>query len=173
MNFVVRVRIETAEAIVSFFVGDVAAHRVGARILKKDHTRGNWIFGGFVRDDAANGAQLCFALGILRCSDRNAERQRQTQREDAPDVHFFPPATGCMRKTRLLSALPFFASTTFVWSAKPFPRTTISYSQPCGTRIANSPPELVYPSHPNLFSPPPPTPPLTPPNTTPLPLNTH
>src|SRR5579859_2326255 len=95
MNFVVRVGVEAAEAVVPFVVGYVAANRIGARVLKEDHARRNWILGRFVDNHAAHGTQLGLALGVLRSSQRNAESQRHTQRQSTTDVHLFPPAAGC------------------------------------------------------------------------------
>ena len=81
-----------------------------AGIFQEDHGGRNGGF-GFVHDDAVDGAELRFVLGILGRRQGREKQQRQADAEESlAHFHFLPPATGSIRKTRWSSLMPLRAS---------------------------------------------------------------
>src|SRR5271154_1832231 len=110
MNLVVGIWIETTETIVAGVIADVAANDVAVGVLQEDHRGGQGRF-PLVGDEPVDRAQLGFVLGILlRYSNRCEQDEGKSQAEQAqPQIHFFPPAAGCISKTTLSSLMPLLA----------------------------------------------------------------
>src|SRR5271154_687503 len=125
VQLVVRIGIESAEAIVTCFVADVAADGIGAHILQKDDTSGDGRF-RLVEHLAAHGAQLGFVFGILRGTAERQTRQQDQQGYEATECSHFFLSGSSMRKTRVSSLKPLEAFTFCVASAKPLDCTMIS-----------------------------------------------
>jgi hypothetical protein len=70
VDFIVSVRVQATETIVSIGVGKTAAHTIGAKVFQKDDAIGEWIV-RFIANHSVNGAQLGFLLGILGCGSKN------------------------------------------------------------------------------------------------------
>src|SRR6266436_109268 len=154
VDFIIDIGIEATEAVIAFFIRDIAAHGIGARVFQKNHGGRHWRFGGLVHHNTAHRAKLRFVLGVLLDARAHAHGQSQYHEQQTnAGPHHFPLLAGSMRKTTLFSPEPVRASMVLAWSAKPLACTTISYCVPCGTRIANSPRELVRSSQRNFFSP--------------------
>src|ERR1700757_1607819 len=91
MHFVVGVRVQAAEPVISVGIGKIAADSVGAQIFQEHDAIGQWVF-RFVADDAAHGAQLRFFLGILGGAGKHKKKKQAEKRRDVSCVvHFVSP----------------------------------------------------------------------------------
>src|SRR5579859_390492 len=151
VEFVVRIWIQPAKPVFPRIVRVRASNHVRSRVLEENHAFRDEVI-GLIQHHSVHGAELRFAFGVLRDGSYGHKRQDHRQpHESYRSFHFFSPS-GSIRNTIRASPRPVLASSIRVWSANPFMCTTISYCEPCGTRIANSPREFVESSQRNLFS---------------------
>src|SRR6266446_9847672 len=110
MQFVIRIRVESAETVTAGVIRIAAADGIGTHILEKNNTARKGTI-GLVRHHAADRAELGLALLVLSYSSarKHCENQRQTA-DASPHIHPLPPAVGCIRNTKFWSFAPVFVS---------------------------------------------------------------
>lgn len=72
VEFVIGIGIQTAKAVISGIVADVAAHGIGTHILQENNAGGDRGV-ALVDDHATNGAQFGFVLRILRSTSADSQ----------------------------------------------------------------------------------------------------
>src|SRR6266852_1272916 len=138
MELVIGVGIQAAETVAAGVIGVTAAHGIGAYVLQENNAAGKKAI-GLVRHNTPDRTQLCFVFLVLGHTNGRKQQKNHSQSADgSPQAHPLPPVVGSILKIKLSSFSPAFASMMRLCSAKPFTRTTISESEPWGTRTANS-----------------------------------
>lgn len=72
VQFVVGIGIEAAEPVISSIVRNIAAHRIGPRILQEHHCARYRCF-RFIGDNSMDAAELRLVLGVLSSGERGKE----------------------------------------------------------------------------------------------------